>query len=192
MSRVLIGALAVLALLSIGMGWLLHNEVGQRAVADLALQQAVAANQAGQQAITALAEQIAINHQAAIDARRRAAAERRRAEASASQLEEMKHANEDLRAYLRDPVHPIAARWMWLPASSDHQDGRTTSAHAYMAVGTDPETGQPLPIVDHETGWRWCKATDLALDACNQDKAAYLRAITAQEQAATDGAALAP
>lgn len=181
MSRVLIGALAVLALLSVGMGWLLHDEVAQRAVADLALQQAADANRAGQQALTALSRQMTINHQAAIDARRHAAAERRRAEASASQLEDMKRDNEDLRAYLRGPIHPLAARWMWLQTDNDYQYGRAGPADAHLAAGADPATGQPLPIVDHETGWRWCKASAAALDSCNQDKAAYLRAITSQQ-----------
>jgi len=45
----------------------------------------------------------------------------------------------------------------------------------------DPQTGIAIPVVTHQKGWQWAKATDRALDDCNADKAALRKWVTYQK-----------
>lgn len=171
-ARVLAGALAAVLAIAGGLGWMLHREVEQRAAADQALDVAISANQANKTAIDALGTEIATRDRMTSELRRRYAKSEQVAATLAARIEDIKRENADLRAYFGSTVPRLAADWLWLPAEGSHQDGGGAAGPAGLAAGSHPGPGQPVPAVDHETGWKWCKAVERALTSCNDDKAA--------------------
>lgn len=164
-------AIGIILVLCVAVGglWLRLDAVTVRAAgAEQALQSAIDANAAGQQAITALGAEMVIRDGLAAEWRRRHAKSERLAAASAARLEEIERENSDLRAYMDSPVPRPAADWMWLPAAGGDADGSGAGAPARLVAGTDPIARIPVP---HRDGWRWCKAVESALDSCNTDKA---------------------
>lgn len=172
MTSILAGAIAVLLAIMAALWWRLDAETTRAASLDAALNTAVAANEASQSTITALAAEMLANDRDAVEALRRERAAKAKERAAAAELERLKNENQDLRTYLDSPIHGGVAGWLWMDVQARGGDGDAggSGVSAGRSAGADAQAG--ASVVTHQSGWTWAFLTDMALDSCNDDKAA--------------------
>lgn len=171
MTRILIGTSIALLLALALAGWQIDRAAEQRQQLEQSLAAISEANAANARAVDTLELDINERDRITLEIRRRQTESDRLAAAANTQLERMKRENRTLTDYLDSIIPAPAADWMWLPSASG-ADGYGLPDSSAGADRTHPETGQPIPAVSHETGWKWCRGVERALDSCNADKAA--------------------
>ena len=98
-------------------------------------------------------------------------------------LQEKARYDKKLREYLASNIYYTVVEWLWfLPSEGgDREKGADMGIAPREFAPGDSQTGIAIPVVTHQKGWQWAKATDRALNDCNADKAALRKWVTYQK-----------
>ncbi len=151
--------------------------------ADLML--AVDINKSNDAIIDRLNDSLALQNRLTTEQINRASALTRELNKAQKQLQEQADYDQKLREYLASTIYYAVVEWLWFKPGEGGggEKGVGVSVASREFAPTDKKAGFAIPVVTHQKGWEWAKATDRALDDCNEDKAGLRKWVAHQKNA---------
>lgn len=166
-SKPLIGGIVVLLLLLVAAGVQLksaYSTVGELGAQNRQFEESLR-KQA--EAYKELAVEKELSEKLSLEAVRGRATAFRRMEGYKEEVRRLKRENEDIHAYYASYIPGLVAQQLWAQScGAEDREGLPASC----TDRTNTEAQEPVRTIDHEEGWGWCKAVEVALDSCNDDK----------------------
>jgi len=147
------------------------------------LMRAVDINKSNNAIINRLNDSLVLQEQLTAEQINRASTLTRELNDAQKQLQEQADYDQKLREYLASNIYYAVVEWLWLKPGKGGggEKGTGASVATRQFAPANTKAGFAIPVVTHQKGWAWAKATDRALDDCNADKAALRKWVAHQK-----------